>query len=79
MLTVSYLPYQHVPQNCEVTVFTVFNYRKKQIFVEMLTKVSALHRGTALRCHPSPTFIPTPDYFQPFLTQTVCALTVGKY
>lgn len=29
MLPVSYLPYQHVPQNCEVTVFTIFNCKKK--------------------------------------------------
>lgn len=44
----------------------------------MPTKVCALHRGKAFRCHSS-TFIPAPDYFQPFLTQIVCVITVGEH
>lgn len=47
MSPVSYLPYQHVPQNCEVTVLTVFNCKKTYIFVEMPTNRQVLHRGKA--------------------------------
>lgn len=47
MSPVSYLPYQHVPQNCEVTVLTVFNCKKRYIFVEMPTNRWVLHRDKA--------------------------------
>lgn len=80
MLPRSCLPYQHVPQNCEVTVFPIFNCRKRLIFLLRLQPKNVPFSEVRLfKCHPPSILIPTTDFLQPFFTCTICAIPVGEH